>query len=200
MTLFEFHALETTAVFFGIVSVWFSAREKIWGWPTSIINVSLYFVFFGQQRLYAVMGLQVFYGVISAYGWYHWLFGGQDRTVLRISRTPRRYAFLLPAIWGIGLLTVGTILDRTTDAAIPYLDSALAVASLIAMWMMSRKYLENWAVWIAVNIGSIIIYLRQGIPQTAFQYAVFLVLATMGLVTWSRRAASRESRVASHAS
>lgn len=186
MTLPAIDPLEAVAVAFGIVSVRLSVKEKIWSWPTSIVNVTLYFLIFGRERLYALMGLQVFYAAISAYGWYHWLFGGANRTVLRVSRTPRPWALALPVVWAAGLVLVGTVLGRTTEATIPYTDSALAAASLIAMWMMSRKYLENWAVWIAVDVVSIVVFIQQRLYLTAFLYLVFLGLATQGLVEWYR--------------
>jgi nicotinamide mononucleotide transporter len=178
--------LELVAVLFGIVSVYLSVRQIIWSWPTAIVNVSLYFLIFGREQLYALMGLQVFYAVISAYGWYNWLFGGENRTVLKVSRTPRPWALALPVIWGVGLILLGVVQTRATENPIPFVDSALAVASLIAMWMMSRKYLENWAVWIAVDVVSIVVFIRQGLWLTAFLYAVFLFLSARGLVEWSR--------------
>ncbi|MBS1240827.1 MAG: nicotinamide mononucleotide transporter PnuC, partial [Gemmatimonadetes bacterium] len=117
--------LETVAVVFGIVSVWLSVKENIWSWPTAIVNVSLYFVIFHQQKLYADMGLQAFYAAISAYGWYHWLFGGAEHTRLAVSRTPRAMWLILPVLWVAVSLGLGSLLHRTTDAALPYVDSAL---------------------------------------------------------------------------
>jgi nicotinamide mononucleotide transporter len=174
------------AVAFGIVSVWLSVRENIWSWPTAIVNVSLYFFIFYRERLYADMGLQVFYATISVYGWYHWLFGGADRTVLKVSLTPRLLWPLLVVIWAAGSWSLGTFLSGRTDAALPYLDSALTVGSLLAQWMMTRKYVENWAVWVLLDVVYIMVFLNRGLPLTAFLYAVYLVLATRGFMTWRR--------------
>jgi nicotinamide mononucleotide transporter len=183
--------LEAIAVAFGIVSVYLSVKQIIWSWPTAIINVTLYFVIFGRERFYALMGLQVCYAAISVYGWYQWLYGGEHRSPLLVSRTPRRVAMLLPAIWAAGLVGLGLALDRTTENPIPYVDAGLAVASLIAMWMMGRKYLEHWGVWIAVDVVSIAVFIRQDLLLTAFLYAVFLVLSARGLVEWHRSWRSR---------
>jgi nicotinamide mononucleotide transporter len=177
---------EAVAVLFGIVSVWLSVKENIWSWPTAIVNVSLYFVIFQHQRLYADMGLQVFYAAISAYGWYHWLFGGAQHTRLRVSRTPRTLWLLLPVLWVAASLGLGTLLDRTTDAALPYLDSALTSGSLIAQWMMTRKYLGNWTVWILLDVAYVGVFINRGLYLTAFLYAVFLVLAARGRLEWRR--------------
>jgi nicotinamide mononucleotide transporter len=178
--------LEATAVVFGIVSVWLSVKEQIWSWPTAIVNVSLYFVIFFRQRLYADMGLQVFYAAISAYGWYHWLFGGAQHTLLRVSRTPKPFWRLLPLLWIGGTIGLGTILKQHTNAALPYMDSALTTGSLIAQWMMTRKYLENWAVWVTLDVVYVAVFINRGLRLTAFLYAVFLVLAARGYVEWRR--------------
>jgi nicotinamide mononucleotide transporter len=178
--------LEAAGVLFGIVSVWLSVKENIWSWPTAIVNVSIYFVVFYQQKLYADMGLQVFYAAISVYGWYHWLFGGAQRSTLTVSRTPRPLAVILPLLWVAGFLALGTLLRRTTDAAIPYADSALTMGSLLAQWMMSRKYLENWTVWVVLDVAYVVMFLVRDLPLTAFLYAVYLVLAARGHVEWSR--------------
>jgi hypothetical protein len=108
-------------------------------WPTAIVSVSLYFFVFKDARLYADMGLQVFYASISAYGWYHWLHGGANRGTLRVSRAPRAVWLALPFAWILGTFGLGTLLQRTTDAALPYVDSALTVGSLLAQWMMTRN-------------------------------------------------------------
>jgi nicotinamide mononucleotide transporter len=178
--------LELVAAGFGIASVYLSVRQIIWSWPTALVNNALYFLIFLRERLYALMGLQVFFAAIAIYGWYYWRFGGEGRTALKVSRTPPA---LWPALVGlalVGVAAVGSVLDRTTDDPIPYLESGLLVASLIAQGMMSRKYLENWLVWIGVNVVSIGTFLAQGLGPTAVQYLVFLGLATKGHADWRR--------------
>ncbi len=178
--------LEATAVVFGIVSVWLSVKEHIWSWPTAIVNVSLYFVIFFRQRLYADMGLQVFYATISAYGWYHWLYGGAQHTALRVSKTPRMLWTLLPSLWVGGTLGLGTLLKQHTNAALPYMDSALTTGSLIAQWMMTRKYLENWVIWVVLDVVYVAVFINRGLRMTAFLYGVFLFLAAKGYLEWKR--------------
>ena len=178
--------LEAVAVVFGIVSVWLSVREHVVSWPTAIVSVSLYFFVFQDARLYADMGLQVFYAAISAYGWYHWLFGGANRGALTVSRTPRPVWIALPFAWIMGTIVLGTILHRRTDAALPYVDSALTVGSLLAQWMMTRKYLENWAIWVGLDVAYVAVFLNRGLTLTAFLYVVYGILAWRGLVEWRR--------------
>ncbi len=176
--------LETIAALFGIVSVYLSVRQNIWSWPTAIVNVGLYTVVFYESRLYADMGLQVVYIVISFYGWYQWLYGGMGHTELQVSRTSRGLGILLAAIGVVSTVLLGTLLHRTTNAAIPYLDSTTTSTSLVAQWMMTRKLLENWLVWVAVDVVYIGMFIYKSLYVTAMLYFVFLVLSIMGYRQW----------------
>jgi nicotinamide mononucleotide transporter len=204
--LSAFTPLEGTAVAFGLLSVWLSTQQKIWSWPTAIVNVGLYTVLFFREKLYADMGLQVVYLLLSVYGWYEWKFGGENRTELHVSRLTPRLAVALGALGLVGSLSLGTLLHRNTDASLPYLDASLSVFSLIAQWMMTRKILENWALWIALDIVYVWMFVAlKQLHFTAFQYAVFLALAALGLRDWSRsyhagRRASRAPAVAAEPS
>lgn len=179
-------ALEIVAAAFGALAVYLAARENIWNWPTAIINVSLYTIVFFQSRLYADMGLQVVYLALSIYGWYHWLHGGAQRTELKVSRASLRLLIILALLVAAGSYTLGSTLASRTDAAIPYLDSALTVASLAAQWLMTRKVLENWLLWIALDIVYVPMFFARGLPATALLYSVFLVLAVLGFISWRR--------------
>ena len=178
--------LEIAAALFGAWSVWLSVRQNILSWPTAIVNVVLYAVVFYEAKLYADMGLQVVYAVLSVYGWYEWLYGGEGRTALHVSRTSRKHAVLLAGLGVAAAALLGSLLHRTTDAALPYMDSALTTASLIAQWMMTRKLLENWLVWISVDVLYVGMFVYKGLCVTAVLYAVFLGLATKGWIDWRR--------------
>jgi nicotinamide mononucleotide transporter len=184
--------LEGTAVLFGLVSVYLSTRQNIWSWPTAIINVGLYTLLFFREKLYADMGLQVIYLVLSFYGWYEWLYGGEHRTTLQVSRLDLRTAVVLTVIGAAGSMALGTFFSRSTDASLPYLDSTLAVFSLIAQWMMTRKIVENWALWVILDVVYVWMFVAlKHLNFTAFQYTVFLVLAVMGYRDWQRSHARR---------
>src|SRR5512142_996072 len=131
--------LELFAALIGAISVWLSVRQNIWSWPTAIVNVVLYALVFYDAKLYADMGLQVIYAILSVYGWYEWLYGGAGRTELHVTRTTRRLGALLGAIAVVGSLVLGTVLRHETDAALPYMDAAPSSTSLVAQWMMTRK-------------------------------------------------------------
>ena len=178
--------LELFAAVTGAVSVWLSVRQNIWSWPTAIVNVVLYAIVFYDAKLYADMGLQVVYAVLSVYGWYEWLYGGEGRTVLRVTRTTPRIAAVLTLIAAAGSALLGTVLHRATDAALPFMDSFLSSTSLVAQWMMTKKLLENWLVWIAVDVLYVGMFLFKGLYVTAGLYAVFLALAVRGYLDWRR--------------
>jgi nicotinamide mononucleotide transporter len=177
-------AIEYVAAVFGILSVYLVTRQNIWAWPTGIVNVGLYAAVFFAARLYADMGLQVIYLILSAYGWYAWLYGGAQHTALRVSRISRRAGLTVLLLNAAGWLALASLLDRHTDAALPWLDSALTTTSLAAQWMMTRKLLENWLVWIAVDTVYVPMYFSQALYPTAALYAVFLVLALVGYRDW----------------
>ncbi|HEY9227816.1 MAG TPA: nicotinamide riboside transporter PnuC [Gemmatimonadaceae bacterium] len=178
--------LEFTAVVFGIVSVTLSVKQNIWSWPTALVNVGLYFLLFFEQGLYSDMGLQVVYFGLSLYGWYEWLYGGKDRSPLAVSTLPTQR---WPAVAAVGVamwLAFGTITSRLPGAAVPYLDAALVSGSLIAQWMMTRKLLENWTLWIILDVVYVALFISRGLYLTAVNYAVYLVLAAAGYLAWKR--------------
>jgi len=180
--------LELVAVIFGIVSVFLSVKENIWSWPTAIVNVSLFFVLFYRSGLYSDMGLQVVYFCLSVYGWYEWLYGGQGHTTLKVTRTPKRIWGILAAIALVVWAGLGRITSRLPGAALPYVDAGTTTTSLLAQWMMTRKLLENWTLWVCVDIVYIGMFLFKGLYLTALNYAVYLVLAMMGHFAWKRSA------------
>jgi nicotinamide mononucleotide transporter len=182
--------LELVAVLFGIVSVFLSVREKIWSWPTALVNVALYFVLFYETGLYSDMGLQAVYFVLSLYGWYEWLYGGAGRTTLTVSRTPPRLWAILIAIAIVFWAILGRLTSGLPGVALPYVDAATATTSLVAQYMMTRKLLENWALWIAVDVVYIGMFIFKGLYLTAGNYAVYLGLAVLGHIAWKRSLAA----------
>jgi nicotinamide mononucleotide transporter len=190
--LLEWSPLEGIAAAFGIVSVYLSTRQNIWSWPTAIANVALYTVVFYQGRLYGQMGLQPVYLALSIYGWYEWLHGGAQRTELQVSRATPRLLGALAVINIVTWVSLAAILRRT-DAALPWLDALLTTTSLVAQWMMTRKILESWLLWIAVDVVYVPMFFSQRLYATALLYAAFLVLAVMGFVEWRRSLVRRLS-------
>ncbi|MGE5732799.1 MAG: nicotinamide riboside transporter PnuC [Gemmatimonas sp.] len=178
--------LELVAVLFGIVSVFLSVRERIWSWPTALVNVALYFALFFRTGLYSDMGLQAVYFGLSVYGWYEGLYGGAGRTALTVSRTPRRLWGILIAIGVVFWAGLGKLTSGVPGVALPYVDAATATTSLVAQYMMTRKLLENWTLWILVDVVYVGMFVFKGLYLTAGNYAIYLGLAVLGHVAWKR--------------
>lgn len=186
--------LEIAAVLASAWSVWCYARESVWAWPAGLLGVAFYLVICFDVRLYADAGLQAVYIALQVYGWWAWLHGGQNRAALTISRCSPRLWLVLAAIGIAAYLPMGWLLDRYTDTDVPWWDSLPTVSSLIAQWMITRKKLENWWVWIATDLVYIPLFAYKGLYLTAILYGVFIILCLKGLRTW--RASLRVSAAA----
>jgi nicotinamide mononucleotide transporter len=181
-------AVEAWGVLFGLLCVWLTVRENIWCWPTGIVNIVLFFILFLEARLYAELVTYSVFFVLSVYGWWAWLRGGQDHSALVVTRTPRRLGLIVISVAGSYGLAQALVLVRFTDAALPFWDSAITAASLAAQWMMAKKYLESWLVWIGVDVVAIGVYASRDLWLTSGLYAVYLGLAVAGYLAWRRAA------------
>jgi nicotinamide mononucleotide transporter len=171
---------------FGLVSVWLTVKENIRLWPAGLISVCFYIVVFFQAKLYANMGLQVVFIALQIYGWHEWLHGGRGRGRLEISRMNLKLGVLLAATAFVATAVMGYLLATRTDASLPYWDSAATASSLVAQWMLAKKLIENWIVWIAVDVITIGLCLYNNLLPTTALYVAFLVLAVTGLVEWRK--------------
>jgi nicotinamide mononucleotide transporter len=172
----------------GVLNVWLVTRENIWSWPLGVLNALFYVYVFAGSGLYSDTGLQVVYFVLSCYGWWHWLRGGADRAPVVVTRTSSRLWLVLIALGVVTWITLFSITSRIPGSALPKLDAALVATSLIAQWMMTRKLLENWLLWILVDVVYVPVFVVKGLRLTAVLYGVFLALAVLGYVQWRRSA------------
>ena len=186
--------IETIAVVVTLVAVYLTTRQIVWCWPLGMVSVSLYAIVFFQAKLYADMGLQGLYFVLAAYGWWAWLRGGVDRGELPVSRTSVRAGILLLIGGAVGGVLLGQALSRFTDASLPFLDSLLTSFSVAAQWMQTRKLLEAWLVWLAVDVLYVGMFVYKDLYPTAALYAVFLGLAAFGYASWRRSLPPEERR------
>jgi nicotinamide mononucleotide transporter len=176
----------------GAAAVWLVVRENVWNWPVGIANSAFFVVLFFQARLFADAGLNVLYVVLGCLGWYWWLRGGENRTALRVGRVSARHAGVLAGLGVVATAGMTILLERVGDAA-PFPDALTTVLSLIAQYMLTRKLLENWAVWITADVIYIGLYLSRDLYLTALLYAVFLGMCVAGLVRWRRTWRAREA-------
>jgi nicotinamide mononucleotide transporter len=177
--------IEAIGVVFGLGYVVFAIRESAWCWPSGIVGAGAYVVVFQQARLPGQAALQALLGLVCIYGWWSWRRGGAS-SALAISRAepPLLLASLvLAAAAGVG---IGLLLRHSTESVAPFVDGGLVAASLAAQGMAARKWIENWLVWIAVNVVSVGLYLSQGLLPTCVLYLLYLVMAFVGYRAWKR--------------
>lgn len=177
--------LEALGFSTGMWGVWLQALESHWNWPIQLVSSAVYVVVFFGARLYADTTLNMFDVVLYGLGWYWWLFGGQRNRRLEIGHLTWRMAAILIAIGVAGSVVLGMVLARVHDAA-PALDATTTVASLIATFMMGRKLLEAWWLWIVVNLVYIVLYVVRGLDLTAVLYLLFAIFSVVGLLGWRR--------------
>lgn len=185
--------LETPAVIFGLLNIYLAARANILNWLFGIFSICLYIVIFFQVKLYADMSLNVIFLLLQFYGWYEWLHGGEKRSELRVTHATKQVHGIAILATGILFVVVAYILQHYTDSTTVYFDSFTTALSLVAQWMMTRKWLENWWLWIVVDVISVKMYLIKHLYLTAGLYAVFLFLCVMGYFTWKKSLAPRLS-------
>jgi nicotinamide mononucleotide transporter len=179
--------LEIVAVLFGLLSVWYAKKENILVYPTGIISVLIYVYICFFAKLYADMGINFFYFMMSVYGWIKWTRKDHKKATLRItSSTVREHLFNFLAFI-IFFVIFSYVLKNFTDSDVPYWDSLTTAIFIVAMYLMARKKIENWTAWIAGNIISIPLYFYKGLIFTSFQFSVFLILAILGYIEWKRK-------------
>jgi nicotinamide mononucleotide transporter len=185
-------AIETIAVIFGILSVWYARKESILVFPTGIVSVFLYVFICIEAKLYADMGINAFYFIMSVYGWYNWTHQNGKAEEREISRTSKKEKGLIviALISFFGILYY--VLSHYTDSNVPLFDSATTSIFLVGMWLMALKKVENWTFWIVGDLISIPLYSYKGLVLSSFQFVIFLIIAVMGLIEWRKRIALQE--------
>ncbi len=180
----ETSALELLGVAFNLACVILTIRRHIACWPVGIVGIALFFAMFFRAKLYAdLLNLTVQF-LLSLYGWRAWLVGGVHRGPLVVRQAPPAARAVMALAVAAGAPAFGFSLARWTDAAFPYWDSLITVLSLAAQTALSRKWLDAWVLWIAVDAIAIPVYAARGLWFAAALYAVFLVMAVGGLGTW----------------
>lgn len=185
--------LEVIAFVLGVANVTLVVRRSLWNYPFGLAMVSLYGVIFLGARLYSDAILQIFFFMVQLYGWLNWARSKSDEgevVVVRLAAA-ERMAWLA----GIAIATAlwGWAMHRFTDAAFPWWDASVAMLSVAAQILMSRRAIENWVLWIAVDLDAIGLYAVKDLWLTALLYTIFLALSVWGLIDWraARRRAGR---------
>lgn len=178
--------IETAAFILGVSNVLLLVRRSIWNYPFGIAMVLLYAVVFYRAKLYSDALLQLFFFVFQVYGWLLWARARAAAGEIRVETLSNRARILILAAAAAATVGWGTLMHRLTDASYPYWDASVAMLSVTAQILLARRYLENWILWVVVDLLSIGLYAAKGLWLTLVLYVIFLALATLGLVEWHR--------------
>lgn len=180
--------IEIFGIITGILYVILEVKQNRLLWPLGIITSLAYVFIFFSGKFYADMGLQVYYVLISIYGWYLWSKGStkSPNGELPVVRATRQQAILLSLAFIASWVGIFFVLDRCTDSTVPLGDSFTTALAIVATWMLTRKIIEQWFLWIIANIVSIGLYIYKGLYPTVILYAVYTVMAVYGYVEWKR--------------
>ena len=178
--------LEWVAAGLGVLNVFLVVRRSVWNYPFGLVMVALYFFVFFEARLYSDALLQIFFFIVQLYGWVNWVQARTAAGEVPVGRMTGREHLLWAAgtvaaslVWGLGMA-------HYTNAAAPVIDAFIAGASISAQILMARRRIENWAVWILVDVVATGLYFSRQLYPTSALYLLFLLLSIAGLVGWRR--------------
>jgi nicotinamide mononucleotide transporter len=177
---------EWIAVALGVANIILIIRRSVWNFPVALLMVALYGRIFWGLKLYSDAGLQVFFFIVNLIGWWMWRANEAQSGEVQVERLSTRGRWMWIAGSAIAVALWGWIMHSLTDASLPWADAAIAMLSVAAQILMTRRYFENWAWWIVVNAVSIVTYAAKGIPLSAGLYALFLVMSVIGLNEWKK--------------
>lgn len=180
--------LESIAFVLGVANVTLVVRRSLWNYPIALVMVSLYGLLFWRERLYSDAALQLFFFVINLYGWIVWSRSLAEQGAVRVETLTLRAQMAWVAGIATAALLWGGAMAHWTDASMPFWDATNAAASIAAQILLARRRLENWLLWIAVDISSIALYAVKGLMLTALLYVIFLGLSVWGYREWRARA------------
>lgn len=187
--------LEIAGVITGLLYLWFEYRASIWLWPVSIVMPALYIFIYYGSGFYADMAVNGYYLIASIYGWAVWSRRRDDRP-LPVSRMPRRLVWPLGAVTVLCFAATAWLLIRFTDSTVPFGDSFTTALSVVALWMLSRKYVEQWLVWIVVDVVSAGLYCYKGLYPTGGLYLLYAAVAVAGYFKWLKLMREQDEQAA----
>lgn len=180
--------IEIFGVVTGIIYVILEVKQNRLLWPLGLLSSAIYVYIFFNGKFYADMGLQVYYVLISIYGWYYWSRGGErsGSGELPVVRGNRKQLFILSLIFTVSWIGIYFLLDKLTDSTVPLGDSFTTALAIVATWMLARKIIEHWFLWIVANLVSIALYIYKGLYPTVILYVVYTAMAVYGYLEWKK--------------
>lgn len=181
--------VELAASILGLVNIALLVRRSVWNFPFALASVTCTAVVLYGARLYAETGLQAFFFAANIWGWWLWARSkGADEDTVPVGWMTARERLAWGAVTAALSLSLGWVLHRFTDAALPFADSAVTGASIAAQILLSLRRIENWVLWVLIDVVAIGLYITRGLPLLAVLYAAFLVLSLLGLRQWTKAA------------
>ncbi|HET6630227.1 MAG TPA: nicotinamide riboside transporter PnuC [Woeseiaceae bacterium] len=184
--------LEMIAVITAVGYLVLAIRRNIWCWLFAVVSTASYIALCLRAKLYMESVLNLFYLAMAFYGWYAWRTAGDRESKLPVIRWPLLIHLRAIAAIAAGAACLGLLLDRFSDAAFPYADSATAIAAIWTTFLVARKVLENWWYWLAIDTASIYLYWARDLQLTALLFALYVALIPIGLVAWRRAYAEQQ--------
>jgi nicotinamide mononucleotide transporter len=176
--------IEAIAFMSGVVNVYLLTRCSLWNWLFGIITVSLYAIIFFNTKLYADMGLQGVFLIFQFYGLHQWCYGSNEKKPIAMQIMNRSTGLPLALAFTVLFIGIGFILKHNTDSTTIYPDALITTLSLIAQWMMCKKYLHHWILWIGIDLLSIGLYISKNLYLTSLLYCIFMLLCIKGYYQW----------------
>lgn len=186
--------LELCGTVVGLLYLWLEYRASVYLWLASIVMPAIYIFVYYRAGLYADFGISIYYLLAAVYGWYVWMRGdktkkedsGEPSGELPITSMPLRYYLFLALVFVVLFVVIGWILIFYTDSNVPWWDSFTTALSMVALWMLAHKYVEQWLAWIAVDVVCCGLYIYKELYFTSFLYGFYTVIAIFGYLKWKR--------------
>lgn len=188
--------IELIATLFGLISVYFATKRNILTWSTGIINIIFLFLLFYQIQLYADMLLQIYFFIMSIYGWYNWQKIDESNSKNKIIHMNKIEMFYYMLFLLLGTFIFGFIFSNIhmllpsiflIEASYPYFDSYTTIASVLATILLSQKKIQTWILWISVDVISVYLYYMKGVYFLSIEYVIFTYLCIFGLIDWYKK-------------
>lgn len=180
--------LELIGTISGLIYLYFEIRQKVWLWPLGLITSAVYAVVFFQSKFYADMSIQFYYIGISIYGWYWWLHGGEreGNAELPVTRLNAKLGVTLSVFTILCFYVIAVVLRDYTDSPVPYGDAFTTALSITATWMLARKIIEHWWLWLIINTVSLALYIYKGLYPTSVLFFFYATMSVVGYYQWKK--------------
>lgn len=183
--------LEITGTVIGLIYLYLEYKANAWLWVASIAMPAVYLKVYYDAGLYADLAISIYYILASFYGLFCWLRIRRDKNIaggepLKISHAPKSVYLPLTLFFSVVFIIIGYILHRFTDSTVPWADAFTTAMSIVAMWMLARKYIEQWCVWIVADVACALLYFYKDLWFTGALYILYAVIAVFGYRKWKR--------------